>query len=165
MSSVLTFAAVVTIAAFLGSRFKPGQWYRELAKPVWNPPDWVFGPVWLVLYVFIALAGWLVWWANADAWSLPLTLWSLQLVLNAGWSWLFFRRHAMKHALLASGMLLVAVVGFVATAPAYSPAAAWLFIPYAAWVGFATFLTYTLWKMNPVKRVQDERGPVERIVR
>ena len=149
MIAFLTFCGIVALAAYVGSRFRPDAWYRNLRKPRWHPPDWVFGPVWTALYIFIAVAGWLVWWANADAWSLPLTFWAAQIVLNAAWSWLFFGRHALTAALTCSVLLLLAVVAFAVTAPEYSPGAAWLFIPYAAWVAFATFLTHTIRKLNP----------------
>lgn len=166
MIAFLGFCGAVALAAFAGSRFRPDAWYRELRKPSWHPPDWVFGPVWMALYIFIAVAGWLVWWANADAWSLPLTFWAAQIVLNAAWSWLFFGRHALTGALYSSAMLLLAVVAFAVTALEYSPGAAWLFIPYAAWVAFATFLTYTIRSLNrnepAVAAVQD---PLDRTAR
>ena len=148
MSALLAFAAVVTVAALVASRFKPDAWYQGLNKPAWNPPNWLFAPVWLVLYVAIAFAGWLVWWANADSWSLPLTLWSAQMVLNGAWSWLFFGRHDMKAALIDIVLMLCVIVAFAVTAADYSPAAAWLFVPYAIWVTFAAFLNFTIWRLN-----------------
>ncbi len=163
MSALVAFGAAVALAALAGSRFKPDAWYRGLRKPAWNPPDWLFGPVWLALYVAIAFAGWLVWWANADAWSLPLTLWSVQLVLNGAWPWLFFGRHDAKAALIDIGLLLLVIIGFAVTAADYSPAAAWLFVPYAVWVAFATVLNYAIWKLNAGAPTPQPRRPLNRI--
>ena len=83
---LLTFAA-----AAIGALFVPGEWYASLVKPAWNPPNWIFGPVWTVLYILMAVAAWLVWkrYGLARA-TVPLLLFVIQLVLNAGWSWLFF---------------------------------------------------------------------------
>ncbi len=148
MTAFLSFAIIVGIGAFIGSRYKPDAWYAQLRKPAWNPPDWVFAPVWSVLYFFITFAGWLVWWANADAWSVPLVFWAAQVVLNTAWSWLYFGRHSIFGALIDSMLLLVAVLLFIATAQLYSPAASWLFVPYALWVGFAIVLNAVIWNLN-----------------
>lgn len=148
MSSLVVFGVVVALAAFFGSSFKPDLWYRGLRKPAWEPPDWLFGQAWRYLYVAIAFAGWLVWWANADAWSFPLALWVVLLICRCAWSWLFFGRHAIGAATTAGALLLIAVIGFVATAPDYSPFAAALVVPCAAWAAFAVCLTYTIWRMN-----------------
>ncbi len=148
MTAFATFAIITGIGAFIGSRFKPDAWYRNLRKPAWNPPDWVFAPVWGLLYVAIAAAGYLVWWANADSWSVPLLFWGAQVVLNTAWSWLYFGRHNIFGALIDSVALLLMVVLFIATAHLYSPAASWLFVPYALWVAFATVLNATIWRMN-----------------
>lgn len=148
MTAFSIFAIIVAAGAFVGSRFKPDAWHRALRKPSWNPPDWVFAPVWSVLYIAIAVAGWLVWWANADAFSVPLVFWVLQLALNMAWSWLYFGRHSIFGALIDSLVLLLVIILFIATAHLYSPLASWLFVPYALWVGFATVLNATIWKMN-----------------
>lgn len=148
MAAFSVFALIVCVGAFIGSRFKPDAWYLQLRKPSWNPPNWVFAPVWGFLYIAIAVAGWLVWWANADAWSVPLVFWALQVVLNTAWSWLYFGRHNIFGALIDSAILLLMVVLFIATAHLYSPLASWLFVPYALWVAFATYLNATIWKLN-----------------
>ncbi len=148
MTAFATFAIVVGIAAFVGSRFKPDAWHRKLRKPSWNPPDGIFAPVWGFLYLAIAVAGWLVWWSNAVAWSITLTFWAAQVVLNTAWSWLFFRRHYIFGALVDSVILLLVILAFIATAHLFSPAASWLFVPYAIWVAFATFLNFRIWQLN-----------------
>jgi tryptophan-rich sensory protein len=148
MTAFIIFAIIGGIGAFIGSRFKPDAWYRQLRKPAWTPPDWLFAPVWSVLFFFSVLAGWGVWWANADAWSVPLVFWAAQVVLNTAWSLLYFGRHDIFGALIDSALLFIVVLLFIATAHLYSPAASWLFVPYALWVGFATFLNATIWHLN-----------------
>ena len=147
MISLPVFLVLVALAAFAGSRFAPDAAYRQMRKPRWNPPDAVFAPVWTILYIGIAVAGWLVWRA-ADGWSDAMTLWVAQLAFNAAWSWLFFGRHQLLAALVDSTLMLVAICGFIVVAAGLSPLAAWLFAPYAAWVAFATALNATLWRMN-----------------
>lgn len=78
-------------AAAFGSQFMPGEWYAALKKPTWNPPNWIFGPVWSALYTMMAVAAWLVWRRGGFRVNrLPLSLFLIQLFLNALWSWLFF---------------------------------------------------------------------------
>jgi len=92
----IVFVILVLLAALSGARFKPGEWYDRLKKPHWNPAKWVFPVVWTILYLFIAIAGWLVW--GADGAGLAVTVWGIQLVLNAAWSWLFFGLRRMDWA-------------------------------------------------------------------
>lgn len=122
--------------------------YRRLRKPRWNPPDAVFGPVWSILYIAIAYAGYLAWHENGSAWSPALAFWIAQLAFNALWSWLFFGRHQRGAALIDSVAMLVAILGFIATVAPISSLAAWLFLPYAIWVGFATVLNGVIWWAN-----------------
>jgi len=133
-------------AAFLGARFGPGDWYTELRKPSWNPPGWIFGPVWTFLYASMAVAAWRVWKAG-DA-RTALALYVVQLALNAAWSWLFFGLHRPG---LAFVDILALWAAILATTLAFFPkdrAAGWLMVPYLAWVSFAAFLNFTLWRMN-----------------
>lgn len=148
MISLPLFLLAVFAVAFSGSRFKPDAWYATLSKPIWNPPNWLFAPVWTVLYVLIALAGWLAWQATGDFAHPAMMFWVAQLLLNLLWSFLFFRRHSPAMALLDIGMLLAVTIGFIVTALPVSPLAALLFAPYAVWVAFATFLNLALWSMN-----------------
>jgi tryptophan-rich sensory protein len=146
--SLVLFVLVVAASVLVASRFRPDTWYRRLRKPAWNPPNWVFAPVWTVLYVCIAVAGWLAWRDGANQWSLPLYFWIAQLVCNVAWSWLFFGLHNIGGALAVSGMLLVAIVGFIVTALYTGPWAAALFVPYALWVAFATLLNAAVWRIR-----------------
>lgn len=149
MRSVLVlgiFLASTAAAAAFGALFQPGAWYATLVKPPWTPPNAIFGPVWTVLYVLIALSGWLVW--RAGDRGLALGLWALQLVLNALWSWLFFGLHAIGWALADIGLLWLAIAAFVAAAWRRAPIAGLLFLPYAAWVGYAATLNLAIWRLN-----------------
>ena len=149
MLSLIIFGVVVLAIAFCGSRFKPDAWHAALAKPAWNPPNWVFAPVWTVLYAAIAVAGWLVWRAAGDRWSPALTFWALQLAANGAWTWLFFGRHRIDVALADIGVTLICIVGFMVVASSLSPAASLLFLPYAAWILFAGALNAAIWRLNP----------------
>ena len=145
--SLLLFILVVAAAALFGAQFEPGDWYDGLAKPSWNPPYSVFGPVWTVLYLGIAIAGWLVW-TDARRVNAALMLWIVQLLLNAAWSWLFFGIHAMRIALIDIVALLVTIIAFIVVARRSNAVASWLFVPYALWVAFATALNAAIWRMN-----------------
>jgi translocator protein len=136
-------------AAWLGSRFLPDQWYQNLSKPPWNPPNSIFAPVWTILYLLMALAAWWIWRSyELQATLFPLTMFVLQLLLNAAWSWLFFGRHRPDLAFLdIIGLwfaLLIALLSFWRLAAL----AGILLIPCLAWVSFAAILNWTVWQMN-----------------
>ena len=146
----------VSLAAFLvlvaggglviGYLTAPGEWYAQLAKPAFNPPAWVFGPAWTTLYILIAVAGWRVWRRDRGGWAM--TLWWLQLGLNFAWSPAFFAAHQIGLALVIVVALFAVILAFMAAARRRVPVAAWLFAPYAAWVGFATVLNAAIWSLN-----------------
>ena len=146
--SLTVFIAMVAAAALVGSQFGPGPWYVALHKPSWTPPDWLFGPVWSVLYIAIAVAGWSVWRSKAVSVTKPILLWLLQVILNGLWSWLFFGLRRPELALIDIIALLITICCFIATASGPSRVAAWLFVPYALWVGFATALNFAIWQLN-----------------
>jgi tryptophan-rich sensory protein len=145
----LGFVAACFLAATTGAVFRPGEWYEQLAKPSWRPPNWLFPPAWAILYFFIALSGWLVWRAAGfSGAALPLTLYSLQLGLNAAWSPIFF---GMRRPDLAFGEIVLLWAAIVATLIAFYPIdkmAAWLLVPYLAWVTFAAALNFSVWRLN-----------------
>jgi tryptophan-rich sensory protein len=124
-------------------------WYRTLARPAIAPPDWLFGPVWTLLYALMAVAAWRVW----ESAPSQLRIWGLvlfvaQLALNFAWSLIFFRRHDVGAA-LAEVVVLWAAIG--ATSVVFgrlSPQAAWLMAPYWAWVSFASVLNEEFWRLN-----------------
>ena len=137
-------------AASLGALFMPGEWYETLRKPAWNPPGWLFGPVWSALYTMMAVAAWQVWKRGGFvAQRRPLTLFLAQLVLNAAWTPLFFGLHRPG---LAFAEILLLWLAIAATLVAFWPVsrtAAGLLAPYLAWVSFAAVLNGTLWRLNP----------------
>ncbi len=136
-------------AASVGGLFMPGEWYAALKKPSWNPPGWVFGPVWTTLYTLMAVAAWLVWRRGGfAAQRRPLGLFLAQLALNAAWTPLFF---GLKNPGLAFAELVLFWLAIAATLVAFrsvSRAAAWLLVPYLAWVSFAVVLNFALWRLN-----------------
>ncbi len=124
-------------------------WYRTLNKPSWNPPDSLFGPVWTTLYVLMAIAGWLVWKsAGIRKTTLPLSLFGVQLVLNVAWSFLFFGLHRPGWAFVEIMVLWLTILATTFTFYRCSKPAGWLFLPYLAWVSFASFLNCAIWRMN-----------------
>jgi len=124
----------------------PGEWYAQLNKPAFNPPNWIFAPVWTVLYVMIAVAGWRTFERNRSDWSMR--SWWLQLGLNFLWSPVFFTAHQIGAALLIILLLFVAVVAFIVMSLRQDRVAAWLFAPYAVWVMFASMLNGAIWLLN-----------------
>ena len=136
-------------AAWIGSRYMPGEWYASLAKPAWNPPSAVFAPVWTVLYVLMGVAAWLVWKrAGFRGAGVALTLFIVQLVLNALWSYLFFGLHHISAAFVDIVVLWAAILAVTALFWRKVRTAGILMLPYLAWVGFASCLNFTLWQMN-----------------
>ena len=141
-------ALAVIAAASTGGLFRPDAWFAALAKPSWNPPNWLFAPVWTALYVMIAIAGGRVF-AAADSGLVPARVfWIVQLVLNGLWTFLFFSLHQIDLALLDIVALLVEIAGFITVTWNRDRPAALLFVPYMAWVGFATALNAALWLLN-----------------
>ena len=141
---LLTFLAPVA-----GVWGMPGEWYAALVKPSWNPPAWIFGPVWTVLYTVLAVAAWVVW--QRGGWAAqrgPLTLYLIQLVLNAAWTPLFFGLQMPGLAFVEILCLLAAVLLTARAFHRVRPVAGLLFVPYAAWVAFASWLNFTLWRLN-----------------
>jgi len=125
-------------------------WYLTIEKPSWNPPNWVFGPVWTTLFVMMAVSAWLVWsrlgWKGA---RVPLLIFLGQLFLNAAWSYLFFGLRDPGLALVDVVLLWFAILSTMLAFRRVSTWATALIVPYLAWVSFATLLNWTLWQMNP----------------
>jgi tryptophan-rich sensory protein len=141
---VLTFGA-----AYVNSRFPTDEWFAALSKPAWNPPNWLFGPVWSVLYLLMSIAAWLVWRkAGIGGAALPLGVFLLQLLLNAAWSWILFGRHELGLAFIEIlalwGAILWTIVGFWRI----HPTSGILLVPYLVWITFASVLNYTIWRLN-----------------
>jgi benzodiazapine receptor len=133
-------------AAAVGARFRPGAWYAGLRKPGWTPPNWLFAPVWTLLYATMAVAAWLVW--RETGLSREIGVFVVQLALNAAWSWLFF---GLKRPGLALADIVALWLAIFLTHLAFAhvrPLAGWLLIPYLAWVTFAAALNAALWRLN-----------------
>ena len=146
VSLILFLVLVLGGGLLLGGLTVPGGWYASLTKPSFNPPAWLFGPVWTVLYVLIAVAGWRVWQCDRTGW--PMRLWWAQLALNFLWTPVFFGAHQIGLALIVILLMLAAILGFIATAWRLDRVAAWLFVPYAVWVAFASVLNGSIWALN-----------------
>jgi tryptophan-rich sensory protein len=148
----LAFLVVCFAAAGIGGAVttpKIATWYATLAKPSWNPPNWIFGPVWSALYFCMAVAAWSVW--RQDGFSgakVPMTLFGVQLVLNVLWSYIFF---GLENPGLAFVEVLALWAAIAATMIGFwqrSSIAGILFVPYLAWVSFASVLNFTIWRLN-----------------
>jgi tryptophan-rich sensory protein len=146
VSLILFLVLVAGGGIAIGYLTAPGEWYAQLAKPAFNPPGWIFGPVWTGLYVLIAIAGWRVWQRDGGGW--PMKLWWMQIVLNFSWSPVFFSAHRIGLALVVILLLLGAILAFIAAAWRQDRVAAWLFAPYAAWVAFASILNASILMLN-----------------
>jgi benzodiazapine receptor len=153
-----TFASAAGLAGFLlllavvagtGAIFEPGAWYETLAKPVWTPPNWLFPVAWSILYLMIAVAGWLVWRkVGFAAAALGFVFYLLQLALNAAWSWLFFGLHRIDLALADLVAMWLAIAATIVAFYVVRRGAAWLLVPYLLWVGYAGALNLALLRMN-----------------
>lgn len=142
-------------AAATGVVFRPGEWYKQLDKPRWRPPDWLFAPVWTALYAMIALSGWFVWREAGFAGAvLPLSVYAAQLVLNAAWTPIFFGLHRPDLAMVEIAMLWASILAVIVVFHPITPVAAWLLVPYLAWVSFASALNLSIWRRNPAPHVE-----------
>lgn len=122
-------------------------WYANLRKPRWTPPNRLFGPVWTVLYVAMAIAAWLVW-RKAGLTAVPMQLFLLQLLLNVAWSAVFFRLRSPGPAFAEIVVLWFAILATLIEFWRAVPAAGWLLLPYLIWVSYATALNFSIWRLN-----------------
>ena len=144
---LLCFAVAAVSGSFTSSEVP--TWYRTLIRPSIAPPNWVFGPVWTVLYALMAVAAWRISLAPPSAWrTAAITLFLTQLALNFAWSFIFFRWHRVGWALLEVVILWVAILFTTAAFARVSSLASWLMAPYLAWVGFASVLNAAFWRLN-----------------
>ena len=143
--------AIAFAAATVGSiaSIRAAEFYQELSRPTWAPPATVFGPVWTFLYCCMAIASWLVWRESSAHKSTALALYLVQLALNALWSWLFFAWREGRWAFIEVVVLWGAIVLTIVFFWRVRRAAALLLVPYLLWVSFASYLTFSVWKLNP----------------
>jgi translocator protein len=137
---------VVAVGGLIGTQSLPGTWYEGLAKPPFNPPNWIFGPVWFALYLLIAIAGWRIF--MIDAGSTAMKFWYAQMALNWAWSPIWFKAQLIWPAFVVIVLIWLAIVGFIVTARKLDKPAAWLFVPYLAWVSFASLLNLSIGILN-----------------
>jgi translocator protein len=152
IGALAAFILICLLASALGAAVTvsaSGSWYDGLAKAAWNPPPWVFGPVWTVLYIMMGVAAWLVWRTGAsDARRRAMTAFGIQLALNVLWSYLFFGFHLPLVALIEMAALWLATAATIAVFGRVSRAAAWLLVPYILWVGYALTLNGAIVAVN-----------------
>lgn len=140
------FALTLGGGILIGTLTAPGDWYAQLSKPAFNPPNWIFGPVWSVLYVLIAMVGWRQF--ETDRSSAAMKLWWAQMGLNFLWSPTFFVLQLPWFALVVIAALLIVIVVFIARVRNSDRVSALAFLPYFAWVAFATTLNFSIAILN-----------------
>lgn len=134
-------------AGLIGSQFQPGEWYTLLEKPSWNPPGWIFAPVWTLLYILMGIAAWMVW--KERGFTPPVYLFIGQLALNAFWSYLFFGAHRPDLAFFEIALLFLCILATTVLFWKVRASAGALLLPYLLWVSFASILNLTIWRLNP----------------
>jgi tryptophan-rich sensory protein len=152
VAGLVGWIGVTAAAAALGTvaSIEAAAFYAQLQRPAWAPPAGWFGPVWTTLFVLMAIAAWRVWRVGGFAAArAALTLYVLQLGLNALWSWLFFGWHRGALAMIDIVVLWLLIVATMRAFAMHDRLAAWLLAPYLAWVSFAAALNLAVWRMNP----------------
>jgi len=145
--TLIAFVVVVqAVGTLIGVTNTPGAWYAGLETPPFNPPDWLFAPVWTTLYVLIAIAGWRTF--RRAPMSLAMGLWVVQMVLNWLWSPAFFGAENLWLGLVVIVPMLIAILAFIAVTWRSDRTSALLFVLYAIWVSFATLLNVSLIWLN-----------------
>lgn len=152
MLALVVFLVLSFAAAAVGGLSAAGgtnEWYASIERPSWTPPDWLFGPVWTVLYAAIGVAAWLVWRRRGEFDVTPaLAAWGVQLALNAAWTGLFFGLRRPGIAFVEIVVLVVAVAVTTVLFARISTAAGLLLVPYLLWVCFAAVLNGAIWYLN-----------------
>ena len=149
---LIAWFGVTFVAAGVGSlaSINAEPFYMQLVGPEWAPPPSVFGPVWMMLYALMALAAWLVWRIGGfHAASTELSVFLIQLAINALWSWLFFGWHLGLLAFAGILFLWALILATLITFWHIRPLGGALLTPYLLWVSFASVLNYTIWQLNP----------------
>lgn len=148
---LIGWLALAFVAAAIGAvaSIRAAEFYQTLVRPSWAPPGALFGPVWSVLYLMMGIASWLVWRERGVNTGRALALYTVQLAMNALWSWLFFAWKQGQWAFIEILILWLLIVATVAAFWRIRRLAGLLLIPYLLWVSFASILAYTVWKLNP----------------
>lgn len=151
LAKLFIAVSVSEFVGILGSVFTISvipTWYAALTKPALNPPAWIFGPVWTTLYLLMGISLWLIWKNDSKEKNRAIWLFAVQLALNAIWSPIFFGVQSVSSALAIIVLLWIAIVLTILMFRKISKTAAWLLVPYIAWVSFASYLNYMLWVLN-----------------
>ena len=143
---LLLFVLLVAAVAMVGVQFQPGDWYEHLEKPFWTPPNWVFPMVWSILYLMIAIAGWLIFSTTNSTLKI---LWGAQLALNGLWSWLFFGMHQVGLGLIDIMAMLACITMLAILSRQTQKSIYWLMVPYMLWVTYAATLNAAIFLLNP----------------
>jgi benzodiazapine receptor len=152
-SKLLISLLIPQVVAITAARFTitgVGSWYQQIRRPSWNPPGWVFGPVWTTLYIMMGVVLYLLW-KEAPAGVQKrgaIGLWAAQLFFNFCWSLLFFNQHRIGVALIDLLLLWILILLTIFAFAKFNKVAAWLLVPYIAWVTFAGILNYSIWILN-----------------
>lgn len=150
----LSISIVLTVGlGSLGGIFTapeiPG-WFLHLNKPLWNPPNWLFAPVWITLYLLMGISFYLIWKTKAEQdkkqWTIIIFI--VQFALNTLWSFIFFKQHQTGWAFVEIVVMWLAILCTIIAFSRIHKTAAWLLVPYISWVSFAAILNYTIWRMN-----------------
>jgi tryptophan-rich sensory protein len=147
--SILICVGIGAIAGFVTAGESSSDWYMNLQKPSFQPPSWLFSPVWTFLYIMMGIALWMVWKKpNSRERNIAITIFFAQLLFNFLWSIIFFNWHGVGMALIDILVLWVLILSTIFSFGKLSKTAAWLLVPYISWVTFATILNYAIWQMN-----------------
>jgi tryptophan-rich sensory protein len=145
VAALVGLVLVCQAAGATGALVTDASWYRELPRPGFAPPGWVFGPVWITLYALMGVAAWLVWRARPSIARRSALAWfAIQLAINAAWTPVFFGLRSPVGGLVVIVLLVAAIVATIVRFRPVSPAAGWLLAPYLAWVTFATALNASI---------------------
>tara|TARA_Y100000814_G_scaffold289095_1_gene261548 strand:- start:578 stop:1063 length:486 start_codon:yes stop_codon:yes gene_type:complete len=152
IAGLATFIVISLIVSSIGGTITASSvdtWYQDLNKPFFNPPDWLFAPVWSVLYILISIAGWRIWHKVGFGGALlAFSAYGLQFALNLAWSWVFFGMQLVGWALVEIITLFVAIIATGWLFRSIDKVAALLFVPYGLWVAFALILNASIWILN-----------------
>jgi len=151
LASILTISIGVGLVAFLGSKFSQrGEWYEDLNKPPFQPPNWVFPVVWNLIFLLAIVSLVLIWNTRPRTMRTWCLIWIAILngSMNVAWSALFFKRHMIYAAAWDAGLICISVIAMILLSWRISRIAALLFVPYAIWTAFATYLTWVIGRLN-----------------
>jgi len=145
--------AIPLVVGFTSSFFNQtgsGSWYQSIQKPEWNPPNWVFAPVWTILYIMMGIALYLVWKSNSPSKqkNKAISFWIIQMVLNFFWTFIFFGQQQIAGALIEIFLLWLAIFITIILFSKINKLSAWLLVPYISWVSFAALLNFAIWQLN-----------------